>query len=85
MIDESDGSPLTVPAINWITRATLDVIGASMIFKSLYLSQSHSLTSTAAFDYEFNSVIDDSNAIANKYETVMLVSKSFFHPTEPIT
>ena len=73
MIDRSTESPLTISIPYWLHRATLDAFGESTSFSPAFISFIH--PPTAALGYEFNSLVDDSNVLANIYQTVMFVAQ----------
>ena len=71
MIDKSAESSLTISIAPWLHRATLDILGESTNSPLPFIS----FTPTASFGYEFNTLVDDSNALANQYKTCVFVAQ----------
>ena len=71
MIDKSAESSLTISIAPWLHRATLDILGESTSSPLPFIL----FTPTASFGYEFNTLVDDSNALANQYKTCVSVAQ----------
>lgn len=71
MIGDEKSGVISIPAL--LARATLDVIGEGLLSLMYVACIRLTVTLLAAFDYEFNAIEDDNNALSRSYQNIMCV------------